>query len=402
MGESLVDFITNYLSAHGTDEEKAMQRSELEHDNNGQPPQRSDDEERSHDRDSVSQASSQAADIEMFNEREGLTLFRGEAPPLGQVPVGAVASGAGGGIGGSSQAVIETPGWKRVGRAKNHERLVKRGVNAYGSFDALDLEGLDVSACLRSACRCDVCWARYVWHLLPAVPSRRCGRSQGVSQVLLKTPAGRNEMTQQQGENGAQEYAELDAEAGGGDEDGGGEYSALEEDGKVQGLVTPPHSTRPLDMGRRAAQVETAAWKRVGRAKKDRRATLRAEAAARADEGIQGIEALMKTPAGMRELGRAQCSSPSEQLRQLSLGDAREDGRGTRRADASHAAGTESPATAPVSGLNCIEARGSEGLQGGGEGVLRTPPKVREMMSKIDVFLEKRRGHHEWRAKAER
>ena len=157
--------------------------------------------------------------------------------------------------------------------------------------------------------------------------------------------------------------------------------------------------------------AETAAWKRVGLAKKQRRARLREEGEGLEGEGLDALEIMLQTPPAVARHAHqetaevppqseaAQGCSPWQQLRRLSLAD---EGQRSPLADAvpiaAHARGAPCapPSKTPEQGSEgplATPAGASAGSEGGArvDGLLKTPPKVREMMDSIDCFLETRR-----------
>ena len=195
--------------------------------------------------------------------------------------------------------------------------------------------------------------------------------------ALLKTPAlaykhaaGSTVARDTVGEDSRGEQEEF--EGGGGSVD----YSALEEDG-VDGSAREFATPSRLQEDKRATGQDdripqTAAWKRLGRAKKERRAKRREEASTLAEEGLEGLKAIVQTPAmpSHREMSQDESDpgSPSQQLRRLCVQeDAEVDAaRATRKSRGIATSNAASAGSGP-----------------------ETPPQVRTMLSKIDSFLER-------------
>ena len=149
----------------------------------------------------------------------------------------------------------------------------------------------------------------------------------------------------------------------------------------------------------KSVAAETAAWKRVGLVKKERRASLREEAELCAGEGLEGLHEMLQTPPAVARHGHgetvqratpsetAQGGSPWQQLKRLSLVHEWQHHPRLPLADAA-------PIAADARGAPCAPpSSASAGSEGGAreDGLLKTPPKVREMMDSIDSFLETRR-----------
>ena len=351
LSEGLVGLCSAYIADHGTDEQK----QDLFHGSAENQPSchavRADEPDEN---------DSGGCSVDFEDENEGITLFK--ATPSKQKKSEAKSASA-------SLSRSQTPAWKKLGRAKQEMRSMNRQSRAELP-DVMTSPHLDALAKTPTSSHPDLSYVQ---------PAKAQGRTQ---------------MDLQMREHGVVEATRSPVQ------------SALEREGNGQvAAEASGHATTPsaLPLGDRHGW-KTAAWKRVGRTKKDLRAKRRIGAALQAEDVLEGVSAMLKTPAQAQlpvplpSAASEAVSSPCEQLRQMSVGAVAE------KEEEDTLQLNPSPRADNAPAVQFTENEGKPAKGGGRRNSIgnrerpATPTRVREVMSKIDSFLVQRKGQRKFQS----